>query len=66
MGPTERLRPIGASAEEEVYENDGKLSADLKYQERSGERSVQIIIKPQQDIERKENQERLQCMPPIN
>lgn len=66
MGPAERLRPIGASAEEEVCENDGKLSADLKYQERSGERSVQIIIKPQQDTERKENQERLQCMPPID
>lgn len=66
MGATERLRPIGASAEEEVCENDGKLSEDPKYQERGGERPVQIIIKPPKDVEIKESQERSQCMPPVN
>lgn len=66
VAATERLRPIGASAEEEVREHDGKLSAETKEQERGGERPVQIIIEPQEDIERKETQERSQCMPPIN
>lgn len=66
MGPTERLRPIGASAQEEVCENYGKLSAEPKYQERGGERPVHIIIKPQKDVETKESQERSQCMPPVN
>uniref|UniRef100_H2RU99 dual-specificity kinase n=1 Tax=Takifugu rubripes TaxID=31033 RepID=H2RU99_TAKRU len=66
MGPTERLRPIGASAQEEVCENHGKLSAEPKYQERGGERPVHIIIKPQKDVETKESQERSQCMPPVN
>lgn len=54
MAPSaERLRPIGASAEEEVCENDGKLSSDAKQQEGGGggggERPVHIIIKPQED-----------------
>lgn len=66
MAPSERLRPIGASAEEEVCENGGKSSADPKQRERGGERPVQIIIEPQDDFERKESQERSQCMPPIN
>ncbi|XP_053742478.1 dual specificity tyrosine-phosphorylation-regulated kinase 4 [Synchiropus splendidus] len=46
MGPAERLRPIGASAEDEVCE--GKLSAPQ--QDPSSERSVHIIIKPQEDV----------------
>lgn len=66
MAPTERLRPIGASAEEEVCEKDGKLSADPKYQERGGERPVQIIIEPQEDVKRQESQERTQRMPLID
>lgn len=50
MAPAERLRPIGASAEEEVCENHGKLSSDTKQQEGGGgERPVHIIIKPQED-----------------
>lgn len=66
MVPTERLRPIGASAEEEVCEKDGKLSADTKYQERGGERPVQIVIEPQEGVKRQESQERTQCMPLID
>lgn len=67
MAPAERLRPIGASAEEEVCENDGKLSSDTKQQEGSGERPVHIVIKPQEDIsiERNENQGGSQSLPPI-
>lgn len=49
MAPAERLRPIGASAEEEVCESDGKLSSDAKQQEGGGERPVHIIIKAQED-----------------
>lgn len=57
MAPAERLRPIGASAEEEVCENDGKLSSDGKQQGGGGgERPVHIIIKPQEySSDRKEN-----------
>lgn len=58
MAPAERLRPIGASAEEEVCENDGKLSSDAKQQGGGGggERPVHIIIKPQEySSDRKEN-----------
>lgn len=43
MAPAERLRPIGASAEEEVCESHGTQ------QEAGGERPVHIIIKPQED-----------------
>lgn len=66
MAPAERLRPIGASAEEEVCENEGKLSSDTKQQE-GGERPVHIIIKPQEELgtERKVSQEGSQCFPPI-
>ncbi|KAF3854512.1 hypothetical protein F7725_022567 [Dissostichus mawsoni] len=64
MAPAERLRPIGASAEEEVYENgDGNRSTDTK----SGERPVHIVIQPQEEAgtERKDSQESSQCLPPI-
>lgn len=66
MAPAERLRPIGASAEEEVCENEGKLPSDTKQQE-GGERPVHIIIKPQEELgtERKVSQEGSQCFPPI-
>uniref|UniRef100_A0A8D0ASU7 dual-specificity kinase n=1 Tax=Sander lucioperca TaxID=283035 RepID=A0A8D0ASU7_SANLU len=62
MAPTERLRPIGASAEEEVCENE-----DTKQQEGGGERPVHIIIKPQEEVgtERKDSQGPSQCLPPI-
>lgn len=68
MDPTERLRPIGASAEEEVCENEGELSKDTKQQEGGGERPVHIIIKPQEEdaTERKKNrQECTECLPPV-
>lgn len=67
MAPAERLRPIGASAEEEVCENDSQNSADTKQQEGGGERPVHIIIKPQEEMgtERKDSQESSQCLPPI-
>lgn len=48
MAPAERLRPIGASAEEEVCENDGERSSDGKQQGGGGERPVHIVIKPQE------------------
>lgn len=66
MAPAERLRPIGASAEEEVCESEGKLSTDTK-QQGGGERPVHIIIKPQEEVgsERKDSQEPSQCLPPI-
>lgn len=64
MTTAERLRPIGASAEEEVYENgDGNRSTETK----SGERPVHIVIQPQEQAgtERKDSQESSQCLPPI-
>lgn len=66
MAPAERLRPIGASAEEEVCEREGKLSTDTKQQECSGERPIHIIIKPQEegDTERKDIQEPSQDLSP--
>uniref|UniRef100_A0A8D3AJL3 dual-specificity kinase n=1 Tax=Scophthalmus maximus TaxID=52904 RepID=A0A8D3AJL3_SCOMX len=64
--PAERLRPIGASAEEEVCEGDGKLSTET-IQQGGGVRPVHIIIKPQEEVgtERKDSQEPSQCLPPI-
>ncbi|KAM3850230.1 dual specificity tyrosine-phosphorylation-regulated kinase 4-like, partial [Diretmus argenteus] len=49
MPPAERLRPIGASAEEEVCESGAKVPTDTKQPAGGGERSVHIIIKPQQE-----------------
>ncbi|XP_074533694.1 dual specificity tyrosine-phosphorylation-regulated kinase 4 isoform X2 [Halichoeres trimaculatus] len=68
MAPAERLRPIGASAEEEVCESGGKLSTEDEQKEGGGgERSVHIIIKPQEEpgSEREHSQEPAQCLPPI-
>ena len=64
MAPAERLRPIGASAEEEVCENGGTVSADTKHQEGGGERPVHIVIKPQEKVatERKGCREGSQCL----
>ncbi|XP_047202734.1 dual specificity tyrosine-phosphorylation-regulated kinase 4 isoform X3 [Girardinichthys multiradiatus] len=47
MASGERLRPIGASAEEEVCESE---DTNTKQQEDSGERPVHIIIKPQEEM----------------
>ncbi|XP_077371665.1 dual specificity tyrosine-phosphorylation-regulated kinase 4-like isoform X4 [Festucalex cinctus] len=56
--PGERLRPIGASAENEVCE-----SADSKIQDGGLERPVHIVIKPQEE-EATERQD-MKCLPPI-
>lgn len=59
MAP-ERLRPIGASAEEEVCEHE----ASNKQQE--GERPVHIIIRSQEEgSSREDSEEPAQCLPPI-
>ncbi|XP_037538633.1 dual specificity tyrosine-phosphorylation-regulated kinase 4 [Nematolebias whitei] len=56
MVSVERLRPIGASAEEEVCEGE---VINTQQQEGSGERPIHIIIKPQKEMgtERKDSQE---------
>ncbi|XP_013889805.1 dual specificity tyrosine-phosphorylation-regulated kinase 4 [Austrofundulus limnaeus] len=56
MVSVERLRPIGASAEEEVCEDE---VINTQQQEGSGERPIHIIIKPQEEMskERKDSQE---------
>ncbi|XP_067090726.1 dual specificity tyrosine-phosphorylation-regulated kinase 4 [Osmerus mordax] len=66
MTSAARLRPIGASAEEEVCEGVVRVSKDTK-QETGGERPVHIIIKPQHEvlISDRENREVSQCLPPI-
>lgn len=67
MAPAERLRPIGASAEEEVCESEGKRSTDAKQQDSGLERPVHIIIKTQEDVvkERNDSQELSRSLPPI-
>lgn len=69
MAPAERLRPIGASAEEEVCESGGKRSSEDEQKEvgGGGERAVHIIIKPQEDSgsDREHSQEPAQCLPPV-
>ena len=49
MVSTERLHPIGASAEVELCEGVAKVNRATN-QEASGERSVHIIIKPQLNV----------------
>lgn len=63
MVTVERLRPIGASAEEELCEGVAKVTRDTK-QEAGGERSVHIIIKPQLDVGT-DGESPSQCLPPI-
>lgn len=62
----ERLRPIGASAEEENSEDSGKSVSKDSKSDSSGERSVQIIIKSEQgsSTDSSEGQEP-QFLPPI-
>ncbi|XP_042608860.1 dual specificity tyrosine-phosphorylation-regulated kinase 4-like isoform X1 [Cyprinus carpio] len=62
----ERLRPIGASAEEDNSEDTGKSVSKDNKSDSSGERSVQIIIKPQtgSSTDSSEGQEP-QFLPPI-
>lgn len=56
MASVERLRPIGASAEEEVCEGE---VINTQQQEGREERPIHIIIKPQKEMgtERKDSQE---------
>lgn len=65
MVTAERLRPIGASAEEQLCEGVAKVNRDTNH-EASEERPVHIIIKPQLDVGTDgECQESSQCLPPI-
>ncbi|KAF6731281.1 Dual specificity tyrosine-phosphorylation-regulated kinase 4 [Oryzias melastigma] len=57
MASAERLRPIGASAEDEACESVGKFSTDSEEQGSSGERSVHIVIKPDEDTDREDSEE---------
>lgn len=60
MAPAERLRPIGASAEEEVCEHN------VSNKQQDGERPVHIIIRSQEDSgSREDSEEPAQCFPPI-
>lgn len=52
MVSVERLRPIGASADEEVYEDE---VINTQQQEGSGERPVHIIIKTQEEMSKERN-----------
>ncbi|KAG7455975.1 hypothetical protein MATL_G00246830 [Megalops atlanticus] len=66
MATAERLRPIGASAEEEVCEGGARdaKEADGK-RDSEGERPIHIIIKPQLEQGDSECQEQAQCLPSI-
>uniref|UniRef100_A0A671RB72 dual-specificity kinase n=2 Tax=Sinocyclocheilus anshuiensis TaxID=1608454 RepID=A0A671RB72_9TELE len=66
MASEERLRPIGASADEEKSEDTGKNVSKDSTSDSSGERSVQIIIKPQtgSSTDSSEGQEP-QFLPPL-
>uniref|UniRef100_A0A3Q2XLH3 dual-specificity kinase n=1 Tax=Hippocampus comes TaxID=109280 RepID=A0A3Q2XLH3_HIPCM len=60
--PGERLRPIGASAEDAVCESE-----DSKLQEGGLERPIHIVIKPQKEegTETRDSLVPSQCLPPI-
>ncbi|TRY54549.1 hypothetical protein DNTS_033413 [Danionella cerebrum] len=62
----ERVRPIGASAEEKNSEDSSKNVSQESNSDSSGERSVQIIIKPQtgSSLESSDGQES-HSLPPI-
>ncbi|XP_055795690.1 dual specificity tyrosine-phosphorylation-regulated kinase 4 isoform X2 [Salvelinus fontinalis] len=65
MVTAERLRPIGASAEEQLCEGVAKVNRDTNHGA-SEERPVHIVIKPQLDVGTGgECQESSQCLPPI-
>uniref|UniRef100_A0A3P9M5T1 dual-specificity kinase n=1 Tax=Oryzias latipes TaxID=8090 RepID=A0A3P9M5T1_ORYLA len=57
MASVERLRPIGASAEDEVCESASKFSTDSEEPGSSGERSVHIVIKQEDDTDREDSEE---------
>ncbi|XP_020559922.1 dual specificity tyrosine-phosphorylation-regulated kinase 4 isoform X2 [Oryzias latipes] len=57
MASVERLRPIGASAEDEVCESASKFSTDSEEPGGSGERSVHIVIKQEDDTDREDSEE---------
>ncbi|XP_051975874.1 dual specificity tyrosine-phosphorylation-regulated kinase 4-like isoform X3 [Xyrauchen texanus] len=63
----ERLRPIGASVEEENGEEGKSVSQESKdsKSDSSGERSVQIIIKPQTESSTDSDGQEPQFLPPI-
>ncbi|XP_051545029.1 dual specificity tyrosine-phosphorylation-regulated kinase 4-like isoform X2 [Myxocyprinus asiaticus] len=63
----ERLRPIGASFEEENGEEGKGVSQESKdsKSDSSGDRSVQIIIKPQTESSTDSEGQELQFLPPI-
>uniref|UniRef100_A0A9J7Y604 dual-specificity kinase n=2 Tax=Cyprinus carpio TaxID=7962 RepID=A0A9J7Y604_CYPCA len=66
MASEERLRPIGASADEDNSEDTGKSVSKDSKSDSSGEHSVQIIIKPQtgSSTDSSEGQEP-QFLPPL-
>uniref|UniRef100_A0A8C7YJA1 dual-specificity kinase n=1 Tax=Oryzias sinensis TaxID=183150 RepID=A0A8C7YJA1_9TELE len=57
MASVERLRPIGASAEDDVCESGSKFSTDSEEPGSSGERSVHIVIKQEDDTDREDSEE---------
>ncbi|XP_057186193.1 dual specificity tyrosine-phosphorylation-regulated kinase 4 isoform X1 [Triplophysa rosa] len=61
----ERLRPIGASAEEDNSDDKSKSESQESKTESSGERSVQIIIKPQTGSSTDSEGQDPQFLPPI-
>ncbi|XP_066580563.1 dual specificity tyrosine-phosphorylation-regulated kinase 4 [Amia ocellicauda] len=64
MSTVERLRPIGASAEEEMHEDTAQDTAGRR---ETGERPVHIIIKPQPADHHTDtdSQDQTQTLPPI-
>ncbi|XP_028814837.1 dual specificity tyrosine-phosphorylation-regulated kinase 4 isoform X2 [Denticeps clupeoides] len=65
IATAERLRPIGASAEEEPCESKTRVNSEGRL-ESGGHRSVQIILKPQLDANTNTAcQDVIQCLPPI-
>ncbi|KAJ8391068.1 hypothetical protein AAFF_G00096890 [Aldrovandia affinis] len=63
MATAERLRPIGASAEEETCEGGVRDTNDKR--DMGGERPVHIIIKPHLEPGETTCLEQAQCLPPI-
>lgn len=61
----ERLRPVGASAEEDNGDDMSKSESKESKTDSSGERSVQIIIKPQTGSSTDSEGQDPQFLPPI-
>ncbi|KAL0968527.1 hypothetical protein UPYG_G00268040 [Umbra pygmaea] len=64
VAAAERLRPIGASAEESLSEGVANINRD-PYREAGGERPVHIVIKPQLDVATDGDPEDPKSLPPI-